>query len=214
MRPRKPIRRPISQHRFKPKKIKNRLYFIGILPPPALSQQITQIKQEFADTYGPQYALRILPHITLQNPFKAPPTMEGAFFDLLTSFAATQKPFQVRLNGFGCFPNKVSPVIFINVELNDDFALLHKNLMNFLRKEFGFSHLLARSTFSPHLTIAYKDMTPEQFERAWTDFEHRPFEATFDVNHFYFLRHDGRGWEILEEFLIGSDDNVVAGEAI
>ena len=204
MRPRKPIRRSSFQHGNRPT-IKDRLYFIAILPPTSVAEKITAIKKEIAEQYGPKYALRILPHVTLQNPFKAPPTMEAAFFELLQEFATQQTPFSVQLKGFGSFQNKDNPVIYMNVEKNDAFSTLHKRLMNYLRKEFGFSHLLARSIFSPHLTLAYKDMTPVQFESAWPTFESRPFDVTFDVNHFYLLRHDGRQWAILEEFLLGED---------
>lgn len=202
MRPRKPIRKFTKPFPKKPI-VKDRLYFIAILPPNSLSEKITAIKKELADTYGPKYALKALPYIALQNPFKAPPTMEPAFFELLQEFATSQAPFAITLKEFGSFPNKENPVIFLKVEKNESLSNLHRKLMNFLRKEFGFSHLLARSTYAPHLTLAYKDMTTEQFASAWPQFENRPFEASFDVNHFYFLRHSGRQWEILEEFLLG-----------
>jgi 2'-5' RNA ligase len=207
MRPRKPIRKFSPENRqrqFRPV-VKDRLYFLAILPPPALAEKISAVKKEIAENYGPRYALRVLPHITLQNPFKAPPGMEPAFFELLQEFATLHPPLAVTLNGFGAFENKDNPVIYLKVEKNDALISLHKKLMNFLRKEFGFSHLLARSNFSPHLNIAYKDLTTSQFEAAWPKFEDRPFQATFDVNHFYFLRHNGTQWEILEEFLLGED---------
>ncbi|WP_246269341.1 2'-5' RNA ligase family protein [Chitinophaga oryzae] len=195
--------RPGGQNRrFEPKP-DNKIYFIALLPTAEVGKEIIKIKQEFAEQYGPMYALKVLPHITLQVPFTADPALEKAFCDELTEFAKTQAPFEVSLKGFGTFPNKQNRVLFINVEKSETMATMHRQLINFLRKEFGFSTMLARTGFTPHVTVAFKDLDDEQFNKAWPEYENKEYEATFKVNNLYFLRHNGKSWEVLQKCKLG-----------
>ena len=195
--------RPGMQRRkFEPKP-DNKIYFIALLPTAEVGKEIIKIKQEFAEQYGPMYALKVLPHITLQVPFTADPALEKAFCDELTEFAKTQAPFEVSLNGYGTFPNKQNRVLFINVEKSETMSAMHRQLINFLRKEFGFSTMLARTGFTPHVTVAFKDLDDEQFNKAWPEYENKEYQATFKVNNLYFLRHNGKSWEVLQKCKLG-----------
>lgn len=190
------------QQRFEPKP-DNKIYFIALLPTAEVGKEIIKVKQEFAEKYGPMYALKVLPHITLQVPFTADPALEKAFCDELTEFAKTQAPFEVSLNGYGTFPNKQNRVLFINVEKSETMSAMHRQLINFLRKEFGFSTMLARTGFTPHVTVAFKDLEDEQFNKAWPEYENKEIKATFKVNNLYFLRHNGKSWEVLQKCKLG-----------
>jgi 2'-5' RNA ligase len=181
----------------------NKIYFIALLPTAEVGKEIIKIKQEFAEQYGPTYALKVLPHITLQVPFTADPALEKAFCDELAEFAKTQAPFEVSLNGFGTFPNKQNRVLFINVEKSETMSAMHRQLINFLRKEFGFSTMLARTGFTPHVTVAFKDLEDDQFNKAWPDYENKEYQASFKVNNLYFLRHNGKSWEVLQKCKLG-----------
>ncbi|WP_240154977.1 2'-5' RNA ligase family protein [Chitinophaga sp. Cy-1792] len=181
----------------------NKIYFIALLPTAEVGKEIIKIKQEFAEQYGPLYALKVLPHITLQVPFTADPALEKAFCDELTEFAKTQAPFEVSLNGFGTFPNKQNRVLFINVEKSETMSAMHRQLINFLRKEFGFSTMLARTGFTPHVTVAFKDLDDDQFNKAWPEYENKEYTASFKVNNLYFLRHNGKSWEVLQKCKLG-----------
>ncbi|GEP94663.1 2'-5' RNA ligase [Chitinophaga cymbidii] len=181
----------------------NKIYFIALLPTAEVGKEIIKIKQDFAEQYGPTYALKVLPHITLQVPFTADPSLERAFCEELTEFAKTQAPFEVSLNGFGTFPNKQNRVLFINVEKSETMSAMHRQLINFLRKEFGFSTMLARTGFTPHVTVAFKDLDDAQFEKAWPEYENKEYTASFKVNNLYFLRHNGKSWEVLQKCKLG-----------
>ncbi|WP_262714225.1 2'-5' RNA ligase family protein [Chitinophaga agrisoli] len=181
----------------------NKIYFIALLPTAEVGKEIIKIKQEFAEKYGPMYALKVLPHITLQVPFTADPALEKAFCDELAEFAKSQAPFEVSLNGFGTFPNKQNRVLFINVEKSETMSAMHRQLINFLRKEFGFSTMLARTGFTPHVTVAFKDLEDDQFNKAWPEYETKEYQASFKVNNLYFLRHNGKSWEVLQKCKLG-----------
>lgn len=187
----------------RPPKVDNKIYFIALLPTAEVGKEIIKIKQDFAEQYGPTYALKVLPHITLQVPFTADPSLERAFCEELTEFAKTQAPFEVTLNGFGTFPNKQNRVLFINVEKSETMSAMHRQLINFLRKEFGFSTMLARTGFTPHVTVAFKDLDDAQFEKAWPEYENKEYTASFKVNNLYFLRHNGKSWEVLQKCKLG-----------
>ncbi|GAA0524364.1 2'-5' RNA ligase family protein [Chitinophaga japonensis] len=187
----------------KPPRRENKIYFIALLPTAEAGKEIIRLKQEFAERYGARYALKVLPHITLQVPFTADPLLERAITAELTEFAASLSPFEVSLNGFGTYPYKEQKILYIQVEKEPAIMDTHRKLMSFLRKEFGFSNMLARDIFNPHITVAFRDLTPEQFEAAWPEYEHRPFRISFKVNNLYFLRHNGTSWEVLHKCRLG-----------
>jgi len=196
-RPKKKFSKP------QPPKRENKIYFIALLPTAEAGKEIIRLKQEFAEKYGARHAVKVMPHITLQVPFTADPLLEKTITGELTDFAATLSPFEVTLNGFGAYPHKEQKVLYINVEKGAAIMETHRKLMSFLRKEFAFSNMLARDNFTPHITVAFKDLTPEQFQAAWPEYEHRSFRLSFKVNNLYFLRHNGVSWEVLHKCRLG-----------
>ncbi|KAA2240626.1 2'-5' RNA ligase family protein [Chitinophaga agrisoli] len=189
----------------RPPKPDNKIYFIALLPTAEAGKEIIRLKQEFAEQYGARHAVKVLPHITLQVPFTADPLLEKPFTAGLTEFAASLSPFEVTLNGFGVYPRKEQHILYIKVEQQGVIMDVHQQLMGYLRKEFGFSNMLARDKFNPHITVAFKDLTGEQLEAAWPAYEHRPFKMSFKVNNLYFLRHNGVSWEVLQKCRLGGE---------
>ncbi|ASZ09521.1 2'-5' RNA ligase family protein [Chitinophaga pendula] len=183
----------------------NKIYFIALLPNAAVGKEVIRLKQEFAQLYGPVAALKAMPHISIQVPFTAHPGLERELSLALTEFAASQQPFEVFLNGFGFQPQPDKRVIYIQVEKTPPIVNLHLQLIYFLRKEFGFSEMLARKRFTPHITLAFKDLDEDQFADAWPDYESRPFNAAFRVNNMYLLRHNGLSWEVLQKCPLGAN---------
>lgn len=87
--------------------------FLALLPPPDLQEQVTAIKQQFAEQFASRAALRSPPHITLVPPFEWPTAQLAALTGSLEAFAKEQAPVAVELCGFGAFPPRV---IYIHVE--------------------------------------------------------------------------------------------------
>ena len=202
----RPVSKPKKKfNQPKPPKRENKIYFIALLPTAEAGKEIIRLKQEFAEKYGARHAVKVLPHITLQVPFTADPLLEKTITAELTEFAATLSPFEVSLNGFGSYPHKEQKVLYINVEKGPAIMETHQRLMSFLRKEFGFSNMLARNNFNPHITVAFRDLTAEQFQAAWPEYEHRNFRLSFKVNNLYFLRHNGISWEVLHKCRLGAN---------
>ena len=201
--------RPNNGPRFpprpKPPRAESKIYFIALLPNAEVGKEIIRLKQEFAEKYEARKALRVLPHITIQVPFTANPELEKTLCPALSDFAATIQPFEIRLNGFGGCLLTQRKVLYINVEKNEGIVHLHKQMIELLRKEFGFSHMLARYGFNPHISLAFRDLSEMEFKLAMEEYQLRPFDASFLVRNLYLLRHTGTSWEVLQKCRLGGE---------
>ena len=175
------------------------LYFIAIIPPDDISEEIMSFKNDFAINYKSKRGLRILPHITLQMPFFKGENEEPLMKEWLTEFAKTQFPLIIRLDGFGYFLNNRSDVVFVKLLENPDLWSVHKELMLILRNK-GFTRQETKLNYNPHLTIAYRDLKRNQFLNAWSHYENRPYQRWFKVNEIHLLKHNGKQWQSLEKF--------------
>lgn len=174
------------------------LYFIALLPPAEIQQQATEIKQHFSDRYNSRAALKSPPHITLQPPFKWQSDHLAMLYQQLNEFALHQTAVPIALDGFAAFPPRV---IYINVLQTPELLALKAALMAHLATTLNLSDPVEqRRPFSPHLTVAFRDLTRQHFTTAWADFQHRPFSAQFTVSHLTLLRHNGQRWQIHSEF--------------
>jgi 2'-5' RNA ligase len=173
------------------------LYFIALVPPRELREVIRKIKERMKDEYGAGHALKSPAHITLQMPFKRNLTDEAEISDALRRFALPENKFTVDLNGYGAF---VPRVIFIKISHPEPVRALHKRLTNVLLSELHFSPGEVLKDMQPHVTIATRDLTKEAFSEAWPVVQDEDFSASFDVHSIFLLKHNGRNWDIMEEY--------------
>ena len=172
---------------------KDPLYFIAVLPPEVLQREITAIKQQIAQRWGAQHALKSPPHLTLQPPFAWPDSKLGALKESLRKLAAAQTPFQVDLKHFGAFPPRV---IYISPVANEALARLFQALIRQLEHDLGFSDPRNRRPLRPHMTIAHRDLREEDFPEIWAFFKERTFERRFEVKALALLNHIQGKWVV------------------
>ncbi|ASC69308.1 Putative phosphoesterase [Halomicronema hongdechloris C2206] len=169
-------------------------WFIALLPPLPLQEQITAIKQEICDRYQSRAALRSPPHITLQPPFRWPLNRYESLLEHLSAIAQEHAPIPIQLSGFGAFPPRV---IFIHVAKTPALMASQPAVMQALAERLGISDEKSkRRAFTPHLTVGFRDLTPKAFRQAWPEFRQRSFQAEFVASHLTLLRHDGQRWQI------------------
>ena len=164
-------------------------YLLIISPNEETGLKTLAIKNSFKE-YGCHNAANQIPHITLAN-FVQFNTMEDRIVYRFENFAKSIKPFEVKLNGFGQFP---SHTIFINVATKAPIVTIVKNMKG------PFKHLLQPNKQDaphfitiPHLTIA-REMLKSQHSRAWADWQHKEFTASFEAFEMILLRREiGRG---------------------
>jgi 2'-5' RNA ligase len=174
------------------------LFFIALLPPQEIQDYANQIKQYFADKYASRHAQKSPPHITLQPPFEWADVNLPKLEECLGDFASTQESLSIALSGFAAFAPRV---IYINVVRSPELSRLQADLMTHLESCLGIVDKVGKSRpFAPHMTVAFKDLTKQNFKAAWAEFEQRQMFFEFTVSNLTLLLHDGGRWNIKTEF--------------
>ena len=174
------------------------LFFIAILPPEPIRQEIDSIKSYFARVYQSSAALKSPAHITLQPPFEWFGDEYSPLTKLLESFAGERSPIRIVSSGFGAFKPRV---IYINVEKTQELIAMQKDLQIDCQKSLNIPNQETKNrSFKPHLTVAYRDLTKTNFYKAWQQFELRSNNCEFLVSKLTLLKHNGKRWKIDRQF--------------
>jgi 2'-5' RNA ligase len=175
-----------------------KLFFIALLPPEEVSQFATEIKQHFADIYHSKAALKSPPHITLQPPFKWNLDNLSILKEKLHQFSQKQSPIPMTLNGFSAFKPRV---IYIDVLKNQELINIYEQLNRFLAVNFNIVQEKGKDRgFSPHLTVAFRDLTKANFYQAWSEFKDKRIHFHFNISQLTLLIHYKNKWQIEQNF--------------
>jgi 2'-5' RNA ligase len=174
-----------------------KLYFIALLAPPFIADQVLQWKNEMHLKYGCQVALKSPAHITLIPPFNASQAEELQLLQFLQEFAPQQPALEVSVNGFGIFGQRT---IFLAVEKNKPLELLFQLINRSFRQEFPTMGKTTGRNFHPHITIANRDIPPAKFDEALARFSSTSFKAQCPLNNISLLRLDPGKWTTLKSF--------------
>jgi len=173
------------------------LYFVAIIPPDNIQTELTHIKLHFKNKFDSQHALNSPPHITLFPPFWFNSDEESQLVQTLNKLCSTFDVFWQKLSGFGSFPPKV---IYVGVKENNELSniqaqlsLTFKDLLKSKTKQKGAHY------FSPHVTVAFRDLTIENFRKAWKSYKHKKIRFQFKVEKLGLLKHNGKKWEVIHE---------------
>jgi len=174
------------------------LYFIAIVPPSPLLEELLAIKHYFKEHYQSKAALNSPPHITLHMPFEWKEEKEAVLVAKIQQFTAAQKRFNIKLENFGCFKPRV---IYVHLVRAVELENLHNELHHFCKTKLNlFNARYKDLPFHPHLTLAFRDLRKSEFHKAWEEFKGKPFSAEFAVHKLSLLKHDGHRWGIFHEF--------------
>jgi 2'-5' RNA ligase len=174
------------------------LFFIALLPPQAIQDYATGVKCHFDQYYNSRHAFKSPPHITLFPPFKWQPERLEILSCSLSTFAASQSSIPVALDSFGAFPPRV---IYIQVDRSNALLDLHQWLLEHLETSIQLTDSREKSRpYAPHMTVAFRDLTKENFKLAWKEFKDRSLHFEFTATHLTLLKHDGQRWQIHSEF--------------
>jgi 2'-5' RNA ligase len=173
-------------------------YFIAIIPPEPLYEEIASLKEKIAATYHTKGALRSPPHITLHMPFLWNEAKEEKLINTLKSFSFTNEDLTISLNGFNSFPPRV---VFINVIDNKLLSDLQLQLFRYCKTNLNLFNANYRDKpFHPHITLAFRDLKKDMFHALWNSIKSEGFEHTFHAREFHLLKHDGRNWIRFQQF--------------
>ncbi|PAX53192.1 2'-5' RNA ligase family protein [Brunnivagina elsteri] len=175
-----------------------RRFFIAILPPQHIQDDANQIKQDFAANYASFGAQKSPPHITLQPPFEWDLNDISALENNLKGFTNIQKPFSIRLKNFAAFAPRV---IYIDVLKAPELISLQADLMAYLEVNLGIIDQGSKNRqFTPHMTVAFRDLTKQNFQLAWQKYESLELDFEFVAESLTLLLHDGKCWNVKRKF--------------
>ncbi len=173
---------------------KQNLYAIVTIAQEPIYSEVTEMQQHFARDFKSKAALKVPPHITLIPPFSQPPEKETEIISFMKNFANKQNPFELSINGFSSFG---VGVIYAAFEKNETLKKMEKEMSLSFRKKFKVESENSLP-FVPHITIAYKDLTPPMFELAWREFDHKLYRRKWMLKYICLLKHNFTEWEIIE----------------
>jgi 2'-5' RNA ligase len=174
----------------------NKKYFIAILPPQRVLEQVEAFKQELLQQFNLKGALRSPAHITLHRPFEWKEEKEEQLINTLSEFKFGSR-FDIVLKDFNCFEPRV---IFVDVMKNETLKELHTHLKYFAQEKLHlFNEVDDMRGFHPHVTVAFRDLKKNRFNEVYTQLKARPYDATFAYKGVSLLKLNSK-WEELKFF--------------
>jgi 2'-5' RNA ligase len=186
-----------------PMNLSKQRFFIALVAPDDIQEQITEIKLYFAERYNSRGALNSPPHITLQPPFEWAAADVVQLEESLNQFAATRVPIPVTLSGFAAFAPRV---IYADVVKSPQLLEIQTDLMSYVAANLGIVDRISQTRpFVPHMTVAFRDLTEENFQTAWLEFAARELHFEFTAAALTLLLHGGSRWNISQQFPLNVD---------
>jgi 2'-5' RNA ligase len=169
------------------------MYYIAVVAPPAINDQVLQWKLFMRDRFGCIVALKSPAHITLVSPFWMNKDLQPQLEAALQTFSSDKQTFSIQLRNFDSFKPRV---IFIHVEQSSTFARLKDDLENYLLANRSFPIKRETRTFHPHMTIANRDLHKKDFNEAWEYFKNKQYTESFLISGLSLMKHNGTYWEV------------------
>src|ERR1043165_9812468 len=170
------------------------MYFMALVAPADINQQVLKWKMRMKENFKCEVALRSPAHITLIPPFWMKPELEKELVDTTNNFCANENSFNIQLNNFSYFKPKT---IFIDVVKNDDVEMLMQHLEAYLISSGLFPLKKEERPFHPHVTIATRDLYKKAFFEAWDYFKGKNYQAEWLAEGISLLRHNKKNWDVI-----------------
>lgn len=175
------------------------IFFIALLPDAEIQEEVTAFKEDCRMLFQASHAFKSPPHITLISPFRWPLDRLEELRLALVDFAFDQWSFSIRLDGFNRFAPRV---IYVDVEKNPTLNQLQEDLSIQLAEQLQLK-VSRDHGFTPHMTIAHKDLKAAVFDKAFSYFSKKTYLRQFLAEDLVLLRHDQKKWIIAERFNFG-----------
>lgn len=167
------------------------LYLLALLPPEPVFSQTWALKQEVHALTGSRNAVRLPPHITLLPPLRETVDFEQICIASLSEFAAGETPVEVSLADFAWFGDRT---LFVRVSEGAALGALHTRLLAWCAAHLPQVRPEGRP-YTPHLTLATRDLPPAQVPALRALFAGRRYAAAFVAAQLTLFRHDGQQWQ-------------------
>ena len=170
------------------------MYYIAIVAPEEINQEVLKWKNYFKDHFGCTVALKSPAHITLIPPFWMKDDLEHDLENSISDFSITKNKFEIRLKDFAAFKPKV---IFVDVVKSEVLNGLYVSFAEHIFNENKFPIKKDDRPFHPHVTLATRDLYKKAFQEAWKIFSKKKYEVSWMVNGISLLRHNKKNWDVI-----------------
>lgn len=172
------------------------MYYVAILCPPETDEKILQFKHWMKDRFNCVVALKSPAHITLIQPFWLEESREPELLQTFRSFTSDSDEMNIGLDGFSHFTNRV---LFVNVKEDHSLDEIKKQVEIHFINSFGDVIKKDDRAFHPHITIANRDLKPNDFLKAWEHFSKKDFTTTFRTRTVSLLKLTPARWTVIEQ---------------
>lgn len=169
------------------------MYFIALVLPPELDQQVLKYKTWMFEKFGCTVGLKSPAHITLIAPFWMEETKENELIGDIEKFTG-RKEFEISTKHFSSFRPRT---IFIEPESCKDLENLKREMDHYFGQKEDYKMVKDNRPFHPHITIATRDLRKKDFGEAWQHFAEKEFPAHWSVEGISLLRHNKKKWEVI-----------------
>jgi 2'-5' RNA ligase len=179
-------------------------YFIGINLEGESAEAVDKLRHSIAEKFSVRGALRLPPHLTLFYPFEIGEGGLEIVMRALAEIVRDVRSFPVKVDGFNHFDDRVW---FLDVEQSERLLNLSKKLAEMMEVKFGISEdSKVGKGVHFHVTLAYKDVTPEKFKLIADYLSNRnpPIEK-FDVDAITLFEKKAENWVAVRQFYFGVD---------
>ena len=170
------------------------MYYIAIVAPEEINQQVLKWKNYFKEHFKCNVALKSPAHITLIPPFWMKEELENDLRSSITEFSATTNKFEITLKDFAAFKPKV---IFVDIIKNEMLNAFYNSFTDFLHTQNKYPVKEDDRSFHPHVTLATRDLYKKAFYQAWEVFSEKKYEASWLVDGISLLRHNKKNWDVI-----------------
>lgn len=155
------------------------------------TKKVRTIQQELYALTGSRACLDLWePHITIGSAVMVKEVDTTNLFNDMEKALANSTPFQVQIKNFGFMDNwpggnmgSYTPyVIYLDVMVNNELLELAQNIRDQVTSKRERSYNMPWP-YTPHLTVAFKDLGKQGFEKARLLLKDRTFEHTTTIDH-------------------------------
>ncbi|WP_416437821.1 2'-5' RNA ligase family protein [Phnomibacter sp. MR] len=171
------------------------LFYIAIICPEDINNQLRDYKEHMFQRYGCKAAGKSPAHITIVPPFRAEEDLMPNLLDYVTTFNIGIAPFNIDLTGYGNFGDRV---LFVDVAPNQSLLQLEQECMQEFAEKFPSIIFGMKPPFNPHVTIATRDIPEGKLQEAKDFFEaNHPFAQQFEAKELRLVKLDHGNWNVV-----------------
>lgn len=164
-------------------------FWVGFVLPKRLFNEIVEVQKEISikcDTYR-SVSSKIGPHFTIIFQPRIKKDNISEIEEAVKQVSKEIKPFKVEALGIARFYK--TKTVYMKILKSKTLNIVHRKLSYKLRK---YGKIRLHRTFTPHVTIAYNDITDENLSKAFAELKKRKFHYRFVFDKIYLAKGKDR----------------------